>query len=204
MNVEGYGPEAPTPIAFLFSTDQLLWLSRVATDRDARRGYANSRGVWRHGLIDNTTFRGCVGEFACATWLSERLGVAVEIDTTDRPRGDDGIDLRVLGKTLQVKCRKRTGDAVLIPRHNDQRKILTLTADFYVQATWPWDGAQRSPLPPVTIDGWLLKRDVTGGRIAPARKGVHVNLEIPNRGLRTPADLVLFFQGLQIKEAIRK
>lgn len=196
MIVEGKGSVAPPRHEVFLPGWRLDELYDLAQRREEARGYARSSRRWRQGLTDNPTFRGLVGEEACALWLRESLGVALAIDERDRREGDGGRDLCLCERSLQVKCRRNYGDAVMVRRQDDARRVVPLEADYFVQATWPWGGACDPAAVAVTIDGWLMRDDLTGGQLLHARCGDHLNLEVQNRDVRAADDLLDLFAGL--------
>lgn len=199
MMIEGIGAVIPERIEVRLSSRRIGELKELANRRERFRAYGSSTQTWKRGLTSSPTFRGLIGEEGCARWLSKALGLPITIDEEDRPSGDLCRDLVVFGRVIQIKCRARYYNAFLIRRQDDQGRIVPLAAvDYFVQVTWAYDGKSgRSSEVPVTIDGWLTRRDVADGRLAKARRGDHVNLEIPDSELRDPKDLADLLVGLK-------
>ena len=168
---------------------ELKWLEDVAYKREQRRGYASSRDTWRHGIISNPTYVGCVGEHAAAKYLSQRLGVRIEIDTEDRPNGDGGVDIVVFGVRIQVKTRTRDvrPPMVLLKRADEQGKLIRMKWDYCAHATWERD---ENPYA-VNLDGYLSKKEAEDyGAYCKGRRGDWKNLEYDFRRLHPIAELV--------------
>lgn len=138
-----------------------------------------------------------MGEEAFATYMTSRLsayGVRLEVDESDRPGGDDGIDFRIAGVPIQIKTRQKIGD-LLIRRTDESGKLLCLPWDIAVVATWADRGDDDASLI-VKLDGWASRRMLTQkGSFLPARRGDHFNLELPDKNLLSMANLVRYFKN---------
>jgi len=93
--------------------------ARIAEHRGyARRTDQWGQGYWkdpRHPLVI-----GLVGEHAFRAWAKDVLGVALDVDTTLKPRGDGDVDFDLCGYGVQVKTAAAPYDRLLVRcRHFD-------------------------------------------------------------------------------------
>ena len=187
---------APRPVRVKLHPDEFRHLDGIARERDARRGYVFSDDDWRRGLTDRPTYLGLVGEYACARFLTKRLGFAVTINTDDAPRGDGGVDLLPVGVRIQVKTRTRRLD-LLVKRQTPNGRILPFLWDVCVVTTWDRDEAEGI----VTLDGFVTRDDLREfSTAAPGKRGPWVNDELPDCYLSPMRGLV---DAINLRSSLR-
>jgi hypothetical protein len=135
---EGKGDERPKPVKVIIRPEDIVVARYAANAIGQRRKYESRRDVWGRGFATDALFKGILGEIALAKWLNQRLKrVIVEADTSVRPKGDQGIDFTIFGRTIQVKTETRDRGVVLIRRINERQGIVSLAAELYVSVCVP-------------------------------------------------------------------
>ncbi len=170
------------------SKTELRWLRGLAVQREGRRGYQGSYTDWRRGIIKLPTLVGLVGEHALCLYLNKTLGLRLEVDVTDRPLGDGGVDLRPLGIPTQVKTRTRRLD-VLLRRVTEDGRLLPLAWEICVSATWEMRDGYEPEV--VTLDGWSKVSQVLDvSEFKRGYRGDWWNLEMGDECLEPMSDMV--------------
>lgn len=185
MMREGVGKVAPPKVKVAVTLETVRQAEAVAAARELKNSYSCGQSAWRQGLIAKPTLWGIVGEHAVATWLSAALKVSLSVDLQDRSGGDDGRDIEVFGKRIQVKCRTKPYGSLLL-RRSDAGRIQPIRWDYVIQTTWVRTG---DAVQTVTVDGWADSVSVQSGRYAGAWRGQHMNIELCDNELNSPADL---------------
>lgn len=180
MLQEGKGLIAPKPVEVHIVTADLLDLRRLAEMRARYRGYARRPDQWGQGLTNDPIFKGLVGERALTLWLNSRFKTNLDVDRRDLPHGDGGIDIWLFGISMQVKTRAYPGH-LLICRERDG-KIVEAPWKTCVSVTW--DGREFANGAFPLLDGWIARtRALSSGQFKTARRGNHMNIEVPDQEL---------------------
>ncbi len=198
MLVEGKRHVAPSPLRIFIPAWRIIELREIAHERERRRGYSKSASVWRHGVIDNPTFIGLVGEEALARWLSKELGKEILVNVNDAPRGDGGYDLMVYGVRLQVKT--GTGEPVLrLRRENEKGQILLFNWDACISVTYQ---KKKDPLIAI-LNGYIDRRKLSSlSRFVPSMRGPWTNTELANDYLDRMSKLIDQIQNYRDRRSL--
>lgn len=181
-----------------------LHLQGLARHRESYRRYRDKQDLWQRGLVPHCVFLGLCGELAMCKFLNRRLGLSLDVDAEDRPRGDDGFDLHPLGLLrVQVKTRQRDYGSLLIRRETDGGRVVPIHWDVCVCATIARDDEAGAA---VSLDGWVDRDDVIGLRrkfasFVAARRGDHMNLEVGDERLSSVADLATKIRTLRAQRS---
>lgn len=170
-------------------------MTELARHREAYRRYRERHDEWGCGLIPDAVLLGVFGECAVCKFYNARLGLRLDVDREDRDRGDEGYDVFPCdGLRTQVKTRKRDYGDLLIRRQTESGKVIPIHWDVCVCCTLESDLAEAGPIT-LALDGWVDDEDVVGKRykfakLAPARRGTHLNLQVCDRDFWGMNDLV--------------
>ncbi len=183
MLQEGKGAVVPSPVKVGISGGELRHLARVAESRDQSRAYSTRTDVWGRGLTSDPTLKGLVGELATCKYLNRKLGTSLDVDETERPAGDGQCDVPVFGVRIQVKTRERPG-CLLVRRQAEDGRALEIK--WHVCVCCTWDGrTDAAGGATVELAGWVSRFALpTDGRFTEARRGEHMNLELPDEQLQ--------------------
>jgi hypothetical protein len=197
MQVEGKGLIAPAPEKVYLERMELEYLKSIAEAREKRRGYSRRNDSWGRGVIDNPTLMGLCGEYALASWLTERLGIPVRLDESDTPLGDGGTDFLIAAQRVQVKTRRRRGDS-LLRRMNERGTLCPINWNFFVTATYNREADESL----VTLDG-VTKADRwrNDGSFVVGRAGPWMNLELQDFQMEPMTRLV---EALEVARLMRE
>lgn len=188
MLKEGTGKTCPLPVDWSITRGLLDYYANLAKSREGK--YAHSSRVWQKGLISRPTLTGFVAEWAFATWVNWAIGGRYQPDERPLAGGDNGIDFTICGIPIQVKGRGRCGD-LLIRRETEDGRLIPYPWQICVVATWKDAGPDAEPNLRLTLDGWVSKNVLRNdGRFVEARRGNHMNLEIPDEELESMSDLI--------------
>lgn len=190
-NYEGRGHLAPAPLEVTLSRSEMLTIYGIALELDR---YASRSDTWGKGLRNGVTiegigaltstqraiFAGKIGEYAVRELARRRKSISRRvppIDTSVRVAGDGGVDLQILGLSLQVKTRQRAGVGNLVKREAECGRTIPLMGDAHCFCEW---------VPPafaVRVLGWAWNANLEGLPTVPAIVGSHRNIEVPGRTL---------------------
>jgi hypothetical protein len=178
------------------SRAEVEYFRPIAEAQESRRNYFRGASDFRRGLTDSPTLRGMIGEHTFCKWINGKFPeLRLEVDVSDKPRGDGGIDLMLFGVTIQVKTRSQHLRGVcLIRRQNDAGDIMPLPWHLMVSVTIPREIAVGGFLP-TTIDGFIFKDDLPTDSLRDARRGNHMNLEVPDTALSSVGELFDYLEG---------
>jgi hypothetical protein len=194
---EGQGKAPPAQIAVTIPHHRYIHLRDLALQREQQRRYSSSSRVWCRGLCQRPTFTGLIGEEAFSQFINAKLakqGVRIAVDEQARANGDGGIDFTVLGVGIQLKTRQRR-EVVLVRRQDENGTLLPIVWQVLVSATWK-DAGDEEPNHTVFLDGWVSRKNLrVKGKFLPARRGDHMNLELPDEELDPMTRIVTYFQN---------
>lgn len=206
MMVEGVGKRAPAIVRVVMPSGAMRLLLSEAKRRAEFRGYRKQNSAWKAGLLPPVVlpnigsvsqdvrpiFAGILGEEACIASLSKHLGKDFPADTDLRPGGDGGVDFAYCGLTLQIKTTQSIVGGNLVRVRNWRGSLVPFAAHACVFCEW-------TGLAAVGIRGWCWWRDVKSLPQVKARRGNHMNIEIPSNELRPWRSLCMEYQAREMK-----
>jgi hypothetical protein len=202
LNVEGRGIVAPKPIRVVIPRDAILIIKDRAAQQAMERDYRSRRDSWGHGLtgpgrppnaadLRDDAFPNFVGGM-CEYGVTELINrqfrrTVIAMDLRSRVRGDGGIDMKSFGLTVQVKSRQKPENPNLIRRYFRNGWVVPLGADVHIFCLY-----RRDDQDAVSVLGWAWTRklELQGYEIVPARRGEHVNIEVPDVDLEPMSRLI--------------
>lgn len=189
MIAEGKGIVAPAPLKILFSDHERRVLFQCAQHLDRydsnggwRGGYVGPIEVPNLGTLPSTAapiYVGKLGEWAVTELARRRFRSLVPpVDMTRKPLGDGGEDLLILGLGMQLKTRRKADRVSLVRVTDDRKRPVPLKGEVHVFCEWLGAGDMI-----VKALGWKWTREMVRYPQVPARRGEHLNIEIPDADL---------------------
>lgn len=203
MISEGKGRHAPQPIVQPLDRHALWLCFNAAANISRGRGYANSTNEWKKGLTSGLLvpnigwlpgdsaprFIGNAGEAGVIRFLNDRLHAALSLDDRFLTDGDGGTDLELCGLTSQIKTRQsnksHARDRVSLVRYATNGGTVVFPATTTLVCC-----ELRLPAFDVALLGWIYTARAKELPQSPARRGNHINIEIPDCELQPMASLV--------------
>lgn len=190
MIAEGKGIIAPARCKIAFNDHErrvlfqcALHLNRYKSDGGWAGGFVGSIEVPNLGTLPPTAapiYVGKLGEWAVTELARRRFGALVPpVDMTRKPLGDGGEDLIILRLGMQLKTRRRKDAVSLVRVTDDRKRPIGLKGDVHVFCEWLGSGDMI-----VGVLGWKWTRDLAKYPHVPARRGDHLNIEIPDTHLQ--------------------
>lgn len=186
--IEGKGVVSPRPISIAIESSEMRFLARIAKDRDAHRGYRQSRSAWQQGSTADPILMGLVGEYAFQKFLRSRGARATVVDDSLNS-GDGGIDATVYGVSYQIKTSAKSYGTCLVRRVSESKRIVPHVCDRFVFCRWGY-GERHCDL-----RGWCEKKTVIElGKFCKGKRGRWFNNEIEDIHFSSMANLALLVQ----------
>lgn len=201
MKVEGRGNVVPRSHPIPVEVPSLLAI--IASVKDLNR-YASRGDQWGRGLRGSLSLRGVgvigaterpivvgkVGEYAVVRYLSHRLDYAIQpVDFRKRETGDGGKDVVVFGMSLQVKTRQKSAAVSLVRRKSGGGFDYPLCGHAHIFCQWQCEHDDHCLF--AELLGWMPNREMRSYPLVPARRGDHLNIEIPDAHLHPMSQLVV-------------
>lgn len=192
MFVEGKGEVRPSPVRIRMTTADQSVLLQAAKALCEHRQYRTGASQWqrshcqavvvpRVGKIEpevRAYFVGLVGEYALSRFLSDKLGIEIRPDL-NKSDGDDGIDLKLFGLSVQVKTRQGVYQTSLVRYEDESGRFVLSTAAAFVFAKYEVE----CPTGNAFLLGWVPRERLLECRQSPAKRGGHKNYEVPDHQL---------------------
>lgn len=174
----------------------------VACDNASRNFWSSSKkGMYGKGLLnsENDPYKteriGLLGQMAFAKLIDEPVDLIYRL-------GGDKQDNLILGKfKLDMKCAARNYGANLIQKTNEFGKEQKIDKHVYVGSFVDSDKFEEKKAKIILV-GYCLQKDIFEAKIAPARKGKHINYEIPFEEMRPIAKLITTINSFKKKAQI--
>lgn len=200
MNTEGRGESAPGVVVIPLTDSDLMVIKERSVQQAMERDYRRRGDAWGQGLtgglqVKNSRdlrpdeagpFIGMIGEYGVCSYLNRRLKIDVAaMDFQRRQHGDGGVDLKIFGLTIQVKTRTKSFSVSLIKRAERSGLVVPLSACAYAFCQYT-----REQQNVVQLLGWSWARSLLGYPLVPARRGDHMNIEVPDVTLLPMTSLI--------------
>ncbi len=162
----------------------------VACDYASRNFWGSSKkGTYGKGLLNSendprkTERIGLLGQMAFSKLIDEPVDLAYR-------HGGDKQDNLIFGKyKIDIKCAARNYGANLIQKTNEFGKEQKIDKHIYIGSFLDSENREEKKAE-ILLVGFCLRKDVLGAKVAPARKGNHINYEIPFEEMRPIINLI--------------
>jgi hypothetical protein len=162
----------------------------TACDNASRNFWGSSKkGTYGKGLLNSendpckTERMGLLGQMAFGKLTDEPVDLVYR-------HGGDKQDNLILGKyKLDIKCAARNYGANLIQKTNEFGKEQKIDKHIYVGSFLNSEDREEKKAE-ILLVGFCLRKDVLDAKVAPARKGRHINYEIPFEEMRPINNLI--------------
>lgn len=203
MNSEGRGIVAPAPYVMKLERGELLAVKEISADRASARRYADRGDAWGRGHTgsmrvknvgdlrsdETPIFVGTLGEYAAVSYINKRFKrEAVSVDSLIRSKGDGGVDIRVSGRTIDVKCRTKPGVSLIRAAWPNGNRV-PFAADIYLFCQYA-----REVQDQISLLGWAWRSCLESLELVPARRGDHLNVEVADEMLNPMNALISALQ----------
>jgi len=195
----------PQPVPVSVSNYEMCSAANAARARCAYRYYDQRQDEWGRGLTlpieaaadgeplsqaESGVYIGIIAEIAAASFLSWSLALPIAPNLSLMPRGDGGIDIDVLGVTMDVKGSLR---GIPLVKSTDRfgRKE-PLQSRVYVFGHVLGGGGN------VNLMGWMTALTIERLPSVPALKGTHLNYDITPDMLESMDNLIFVLKAPEL------
>lgn len=171
-----------------------------ACDAASRNFWASSKGgIYGKGLLNSendpckTERIGLLGQMAFSKLIDE------PVDLVYREFGDKQDNLIFNKYKIDIKCAARNYGANLIQKTNEFGREQKIDKHIYVGSFLESENREEKKAE-ILLVGFCLQEDVLKAKVAPARRGRHINYEIPFEQMRPITKLVTTIKNLKRKQ----
>lgn len=174
----------------------------TACDNASRNFWGSSKkGTYGKGLLNSendphkTERIGLLGQMAFGKLTDEPVDLVYR-------HGGDKQDNLILGKyKLDMKCAARNYGANLIQKTSEFGKEQKIDKHIYVGSFLDSENREEKKAE-ILLVGFCLQKDVLNAKVAPARKGNHINYEIPFEEMRPISNLITTIKNFKEKAQV--